>query len=72
MIYLQYPWFKLIIEEYIEAEDLEAHWVLDIVGLTGAISVTQLRLHRADRLDDNILDVMKHAHRVKTHLIDVF
>ena len=53
MIDLQDPWFELLIEEDVEAKDLEAHRVLDIIWLAGTVSVSQLWLNSADSLDDN-------------------
>ena len=71
MIDLEDPGLELLVEEDVEAEDLEAHRVLDVVRLARPVRVRQLGLHRADRLDDGLFDVVEDPRRVVAHLLDV-
>ena len=69
MIDFKDPRLQLVIEEDVEAENLEAHRVLCVVRLAGAISVSKLRLDRAYSLDDGLLDVVKDPRGIVAHLL---
>ena len=71
MIDFKDPGPQLIIQEDVEAEDLEAHRVLDVIRLARAVGVCKLRLHRADCLDDGGFDVVKNPCRVMAHFLDI-
>ena len=71
MIDFKDPRFQLVIEEDVEAENLEAHRVLGVVRLAGAISVSKLRLDRANSLDDRLLNVVEDAGGIVAHLFDI-
>ena len=49
-----------MVNNYVETKYLEAHLVLEIVGLAGAVQVVHVRLRDAHRLNDDILHLLDH------------
>jgi len=58
VVHLEDPRLQFIVEEDVEAENLEAHRIFDVIGLATAISVRQLWLHCAHRLDNCVFYVV--------------
>jgi len=61
VVYLKDPRLELVVQENVKAEDLKAHGVLYVVGLTTAISVRQLGLDSANSFDYRCFDVMQNS-----------
>ena len=70
MVDLYYPWFQLLVEEYVEAQDLKAHGVYvtrlvdvssRVLSLVGHLQVVlETRLNCAHRPNDKLLDLVHH------------
>jgi hypothetical protein len=54
---LQDPRLKVRVKHNVEAENLEAHWVLNVIWLAATIDVRQLWLHRTDGFDNSGTDI---------------
>ena len=54
LIDLEQPWFDVFVDEHIEAQHFETHAEGSVVWLACPIVVHQVRLHRYQRLDDQI------------------
>ena len=62
---------QILVEEDVEAQDLKAHRVLEVVWLAGSIRVSELRLHGYETLNDRLLDVRHHFLGVVAMLGDI-
>ena len=72
MVDLDDPRLKLVIKEYVEAKDLKAHRVLNIIRLTTPVSVRKLWLDRQQTLDDGLFYVFHNQIRVVALLLNIF
>lgn len=59
-IHLNKPRLEFIVNEDVEAEHLEAHRVLHVVWVHGAVAVLQLRLRREHCLNSNVINKAPH------------
>lgn len=56
MVYLDEPRFQTLVKHDVEAKDLEAQLVLEIVGLAGAVNLPECGLSRNHGLDDEFIN----------------
>jgi len=56
LVHFKQPRFGVSIDQHVEAEHLEAHVEGTVVWLARTITVKQIRLHRDQRLDDQVGD----------------
>ena len=60
MVDLKQVWFTLLVQQDVEAQDLEAHHVFKIAGLAGAVVVGQFWLGRDQGLYHQIFNLSHH------------
>lgn len=70
LVHLDEPRFAILINQHIEAQDLEAQLVLQIIWLTRLVQMGQTGLRHNQRLYDNFVDLLLHllvrfAHALK-------
>lgn len=64
MFHLQQPGFELVVQQHVEAEDLEAGAAGGVVGKTGVVVVFECGVGGYQSLYDDVLDVAPQLLRV--------